>query len=75
MVGLNDSHYVSNHDDRKSIVGYVFNLGSELITWPCKKQQDLALSSTEVEYQAIYNSSQEALWLRQIFSEFGFEQQ
>ena len=37
-------------DDRKSTVGYVFNLGSGPITWACKKQQSLALSLAEVEY-------------------------
>ena len=40
-----------------------------------KKQQALALSSAEAEYRAPVNASQEALWLRQILSEFGFEQQ
>ena len=50
-------------------------MGSGPITWACKKQQVLALSSAEAEYRAAVNASQEALWLRQILSEFGFEQQ
>jgi hypothetical protein len=37
--------------------------------------QDLSLSSAEAEYQAVVNASQEALWLRQILSEFGFQHQ
>ena len=50
-------------------------MGFGPVTWACNKQQALALSSVEAEYRAIVNASQEALWLRQIISEFGFEQQ
>ena len=75
LVGFTDSDWVSDPNDRKSTVGYVFNLGSGPLTWACKKQQALALSSAEAEYRAIVNANQEALWLRQILSKFGFEQQ
>jgi hypothetical protein len=61
---------------RKSTAGYVFSLGSGPVTWACKKQQAIALSSAEAEYRAaVVNAIQEALWLRQILSEFGFQQQ
>ena len=70
-----DLDWDGNPDDRKSIASYVFNLGSGPVTWACKKQQGLALSSIEAEYQAAVNASQKALWLRQILSNFGFEQQ
>ena len=75
FVGFTDSDWVGDPDDRKSTAGYVFSLGSRPLTWACKKQQALALSSEEAKYQAAVNASQEALWLRQILSEFGFEQQ
>ena len=74
MVGFTDSDWVGDPDDRNSTTGYVFSLGYGPATWACKKQQGLALSSTETEYRAAINASQEALWLRQILSEFGFEQ-
>ena len=63
LVGFTDSDWAGNPDDRKSTASYVFNLGSRPITWACKKQQALSLSSTEVEYQATVNASQEDLWL------------
>ena len=50
-------------------------MGFGPVTWACKKQQALALSSAEAEYRAAVNANQEDLWLRQILSEFGFEQQ
>eukprot|EP00253_Pinus_taeda_P007249 PITA_07249 len=55
--------------------GYVFTLGSGPITWACKKQAAISLSSAEAEYRGAVGASKEALWLRQILSEFVFEQQ
>jgi hypothetical protein len=72
LVGFTDSYWVENSYDRKSTEGYFFILHSGPITWAYKKQQTIAISSTEVEYQVVVNASQEALWLRQILSEFGF---
>ena len=67
MIGFTDSYWADNPDDRKSVVGYVFSLGFGPITWDCKKQQALALSSAEAKYQVTVNADQEALWLRQSF--------
>jgi hypothetical protein len=75
LVGFTDSDWVGDPDDRKSTAGYVFSLGSGPVTWACKKQHAISLSSAEAEYRATVNASQEALWLRQILSEFGFQQQ
>jgi hypothetical protein len=75
LVGFTDSDWVDDPDDHNSTAGYVFNLGSRPVTWAYKKQQAIALSSKEAEYRAIENESQEALWLRQILSEFGFQHQ
>eukprot|EP00253_Pinus_taeda_P027048 PITA_27048 len=75
LVGFTDSDWAGDPDDRKSTAGYVFTLGSGLITWACKKQAAISLSSAEAEYRGAVEASKEALWLRQILSEFGFEQQ
>eukprot|EP00253_Pinus_taeda_P010639 PITA_10639 len=45
------------------------------IKWACKKQAAISLSSAEAEYRGAMEASKEVLWLRQILSEFGFEQQ
>eukprot|EP00253_Pinus_taeda_P021769 PITA_21769 len=73
LVGFTDSDWAGYPDDRKSTVGYVFTLGP--ISWACKKQAAISLSSAEAEYCGAVEASKEALWLRQILSEFGFEQQ
>jgi hypothetical protein len=75
LVGFIDSDWAGDPDDQKSTAGYVFTLGSRPITWSCKKQSALALSSVEAEYHATAQASKKAMWLRQILSKFGFEQQ
>jgi hypothetical protein len=50
LVGFIDLDWVCDLDDRKSTVGYVFSLGSRPVTWACKKQLAISLSSTEAEY-------------------------
>eukprot|EP00253_Pinus_taeda_P023634 PITA_23634 len=75
LVGFTDSDWAGDPDDRKSTAGYVFTLGSGPITWACKKQAAISLSSAEAEYRGAVEASREALWLRQILSELGFEQQ
>ena len=75
LVGFTDSDWAGDPDDRKSTAGYVFTLGSGPITWACKKQAAISLSSAEAEYRGAVEASKEALWLRQILSEFGFQQQ
>ena len=75
LVGFTNSDWAGDPDDRKSTACYVFTFGSGPITWACKKQSALALSSAKAEYRAVVQASKEAMWLRQILSEFGFEQQ
>eukprot|EP00253_Pinus_taeda_P024652 PITA_24652 len=75
LVGFTDSDWAGDPDDRKSTTSYVFTLGSGPITWACKKQGAISLSSVEAEYRGVVEASKEALWLRQILLEFGFQQQ
>jgi hypothetical protein len=73
LVGFTDSDWADDPNDQKYNAGYVFSVGSRPVTWACKKQQTISLSSVEAEYRAMINESQEALWLRQILLEFGFQ--
>eukprot|EP00253_Pinus_taeda_P026826 PITA_26826 len=75
LVGFTDSDWAGDPDDRKSAVSYVFTLGSKLITRDCKKQSAISISLAEAEHCGAVEASKEALWLRQILSEFGFQQQ
>eukprot|EP00253_Pinus_taeda_P024992 PITA_24992 len=73
LVGFTDSDWAGDPDDRKSATSYVFTLSSGPITWACKKHAAISLLSAEAEYHGAVEASKEALWLRQILSEFGFQ--
>jgi len=75
LVGFTDSYWVSDLDDQKYTGRYVFTLGSRPITWACKKQSVIFLSSAEAKYRPTIKASKEAMWLRQILSKFGFQHQ
>jgi Reverse transcriptase (RNA-dependent DNA polymerase) len=71
--GYSDSSW-ANNADYSSISGYIMLLGNNLISWRSSKQPVVALSSTEAEYVALTSGVQEALWLKQILEELGFNQ-
>ncbi|KAH9328590.1 hypothetical protein KI387_000698, partial [Taxus chinensis] len=47
LKGYVDLDHARCIDDRKSTTGYIFHLGSELISWISKKQNIVSISSTE----------------------------
>ena len=52
----------------------VFSLGSGVVTWTSKKQQAVALSSTEAEYQGAVKASCKAILLRHMLVDMHFSQ-
>eukprot|EP00253_Pinus_taeda_P007893 PITA_07893 len=69
-----DSDCAGNLDDRRSITGYAFNIGSGVTAWSSKKQSTVALSSCEAEYQALCAATCEVIWLRRLLKDAGKEQ-
>ena len=55
--------------DRHSISGYSFHFGCGSVSWSSKKQNIIALSSTEAEYIAQTHAAKEAIWLRSFIKE------
>lgn len=74
LYGYSDSDYGRCLDDRKSVSGNFFTLGSAAITWSSKKQPTAALSTSEAEYVAAASSTCQALWLRKILADLHQEQ-
>ncbi|KAF7144341.1 hypothetical protein RHSIM_Rhsim05G0019000 [Rhododendron simsii] len=66
FIGYTDSDWAGSIDDRKSTSGYVFCLGSKIISWSSKKQRTIALSLAEEEYIAAIDATCEAVWLSRI---------
>ncbi|XP_017647880.1 secreted RxLR effector protein 161-like [Gossypium arboreum] len=50
LIGFTDSDWACYLDDRKKTSGNVFSFGSVVVTWSSKKQETIALSSSEAEY-------------------------
>ncbi|XP_070682446.1 uncharacterized mitochondrial protein AtMg00810-like [Malus domestica] len=51
LVGFYDNDWGGSDDDIRSTLGYAFTLGSGIFSWASVKQQSVALSIAEVEYQ------------------------
>ncbi|CAM8916902.1 unnamed protein product [Rhodiola kirilowii] len=74
IVGYCDSDYAASIDTRKSQSGIVFTVFGIALSWKATLQPVVALSTTEAEYIAITKVVKEALWLRGLLGELGFEQ-
>ena len=74
MYGYSDSDWGGCVDNRKSTSGQVFYLGSTAVSWSSKKQDVVALSSSEAEYIAVASASCQAIWLRRMLVDFHNEQ-
>lgn len=45
--------WVGDQDQRKSTLGFMFQIGTTIVLWCSKKQPTVALSSTEVKYRVL----------------------
>jgi hypothetical protein len=66
LLAYSDSDWGSDSDERKSVTGYVLLLQGGAISWNSRRQQTIALSTTEAEYMALSSTTQEVLWLREL---------
>ena len=67
-IGYSDADWAGDHDDRKSMSGYIFKSASGAISWRSKKQDCVA---AEAEYVALSSATQEAVWLRKLATDLG----
>lgn len=71
-VGFSDASFAEDKG-RKSRSGYVFMIGGAAVSWYCKKQGPVALSSTESEYYALSETVKEGVWMRRMLRELGID--
>lgn len=74
LEGYADANWAESQVDRKSNSGYIFFVYGAAISWSCRKQKCVALSSTEAEYIALCDATQELIWLRSLLKDFGIQQ-
>ncbi|KAG6590647.1 Gag-Pol polyprotein [Phytophthora cinnamomi] len=66
-----DPYWAGDIESRRSTSGYAFMMNGGCISWRSKKQRTVALSSTEAEYMALSEATQEAVWLKVFLRELG----
>lgn len=74
LKGFADANWAEDRKDRKSNTGYVFKLFGRTISWACRKQRCVALSSTEAEFVALAETCQQAVWIRRMLESLGKHQ-
>ena len=68
-IGYTDSDYAGNTHTRQSTSGFIFILNGGPIAWSSRRQQCIALSTTEAEYVAACEAAKESVWLRRLLLE------
>lgn len=72
LKGYTDSDHARDIDTSTS--GYAFLINKGIITWKSYLQKTVALSTAEAEYMAASDGIKEAIWLRQLLKDIGYEQ-
>jgi hypothetical protein len=73
LEGYVDADWVGCLDTRRSTTGYVFTFAGGPVSWSSKRQNIVALSTTEAEYIAAGEAVKEALWLKRFVNDLSFE--
>lgn len=68
-----DSDHADDLDKCMSLVGHVFTLASDAVSWDMSLQDHVALSLTKAEYMTLTFIMKKTIWLRGLLSEFGLE--
>lgn len=74
LDGYTDSDWGADQITRKSVGAYLFMLSGAPVTWACKKNQSICLSSTESEYKALTSAGKEVVWCRRCLTDLGQKQ-
>lgn len=69
LTAYYDADWGTCPDSRVSLTGYCIFFGASLISWRCKKQSTISVSSAEAEYRAISVATRELLWLSYLFKD------
>lgn len=72
-VGYVDADWAGDVEDRKSTTGYIFSVYGSVISWSCRKQSSVALSSTEAEYVALSCAITKSVWLKNVMMDLGVD--
>lgn len=69
-----DADHAGNVETTWSTTGWVFEMAGATSSWSSKLQHSVLISSTEAEYYTASGCAREAIWMRWLFAEMGYEQ-
>jgi len=69
FVSLSDADWAGCAKTRRSTTGVVTKLGSGAVTWASRKQQSVALSTTEAELVAASEATKDLVWVNRVLQE------
>ncbi|CAD7012038.1 unnamed protein product [Ceratitis capitata] len=72
IQGYVDADWGGDTNDRKSYTGCAFVAAGSVFSWESKKQNLVSLSSTEAEYVALSTAAKEAVYIKKLMNETGF---
>lgn len=70
---FSDADHGGEEDSRRSTSGMVVKMGTGAVSWASHLQSVVTLSTTEAEYISACSAGQEIIWLRNLFTEFGYK--
>ena len=71
ICGYTDADWARDQGFARSTSEYVFTTNGGALCWRFSKQKSVAKSTTEAEYMASSDASQEAVWIRYLLPEVG----
>ena len=73
FVTYSDSDYAGDSDTLRSTGTYVVMMGTGAVNWSSKLQGMVTHSTTEAEYIAANQAGRDIMWMRNLFTEFGYD--
>jgi len=72
LFAYTDSDFGGDNFNRKSTSGGCQFLGNRLVSWQCKKQTNVSVSTAEAEYIAASQCCSQVLWIQNQMLDYGF---
>ena len=72
LIAFVDSDWASDPDSHQSHTGWITKLTGGVFSWASHQQNNITYSSTKAEYVAANDYARQAIWIRNIFGEMGY---
>nr|GEU30792.1 hypothetical protein [Tanacetum cinerariifolium] len=73
LTAYADADHAGCHDTQRSTSESAQFLGDKLVSWPSKKQNSTAISTTKAEYITMSGCCAQILWMRSQLTHYGFD--